>query len=105
MVVGIDIEILDILGVNDKLKEGEWLKEKSVVVGIETEILDILGVNDKLKEGEWAGKQAMVLDINIEILDILGVNDKVGEERGLRNRLWLWALLLRSWTSLDSVIK
>jgi hypothetical protein len=46
-----------------------------------------------VREVERAGKQAMVVGINIEILDILGVNDKVREERGLRNRLWLWELI------------
>ncbi len=55
-------------------------------MGINIEILDILGVNDKVRKGERAEKQAMVVGINKEILDILGVNDKVREgERGLRN--------------------
>ncbi len=35
-------------------------------MGINIEILDILGVNDKVREGESAEKQAMVVGINIE---------------------------------------
>ncbi len=45
-------------------------------MGINIEILDILGVNDKVRKGERVEKQAMVAGINIEILDIFGVNDR-----------------------------
>jgi hypothetical protein len=37
--------------------------EEAVVVGINIEILDILGVNDKVREVGRAGKQAMVAGI------------------------------------------
>jgi hypothetical protein len=37
-----------------------------MVVGINIEILDILGVNDKVRMGERGEKQAMVVVINIE---------------------------------------
>ncbi len=40
-----------------------------MVVGINIEILDILGVNDKVRKGESAKKQVMVVGIDIEILD------------------------------------
>jgi hypothetical protein len=46
----IDIEILDILGVNDKVRERvRGLSEKAVIMDIDIEILDILGVNAKVR--------------------------------------------------------
>ncbi len=51
-------------------------------MAINIEILDIFGVNDKVREGERAEKQSIVMAINIEILDILGFNDKVGGSQG-----------------------
>ncbi len=40
-------------------------------MGINIEILDILGVNDKVREAERAKKQATAARINVEILDIV----------------------------------
>jgi hypothetical protein len=40
--------------------------EEAVVVGINIEILDILGVNDKVRKGERVKKQAMAVFIYIE---------------------------------------
>jgi hypothetical protein len=71
VVVGIDIEILyilgvvDILGVNDKVREGEGTEKQAMVVGINIEIRYILGVSDKVREGESAEKQAMAVGIDI----------------------------------------
>jgi hypothetical protein len=46
-------------------------------VGINIETLDILGFNDKVREVRGLRKKAVVLDIDIEILDSLGVNANV----------------------------
>jgi hypothetical protein len=67
----VNIKILDILGVNDKVREIERAGKQAMIVGINIEILDILGVNYKVREIERSEKQAMVVGINIEILDIL----------------------------------
>ncbi len=69
-----NIEILDIIVVNDKVRKGESAEKQAMVVDINIEILDILGVNDKVKEVERAEKQAMVVGINIEILDRLDIH-------------------------------
>jgi hypothetical protein len=54
----IDIEILDFLGVSDKVREVRGLRDKAVVVGIDIEIPDVLGVNDKVREGRGLREKA-----------------------------------------------
>ncbi len=59
--IRVNVEILDILGVNDKVREVERVDKQAIIMGINIEILDIVGVNDKVRrEIERAEKQAMV---------------------------------------------
>ncbi len=46
------------------MREGGRAEKQAMVAGINIEILDILGVNDKVREVERAEKQAMVAGIN-----------------------------------------
>ncbi len=46
------------------MREGERAEKQFIVMATNIEILDILGVNDKVREGERAEKQSIVMAIN-----------------------------------------